>query len=94
MWITLSQVFGLMSLIFPAIGIMVLLSTLVGGLFFHIGWRRRHPNESWPRFAYVSLAAGCVVGIGLVLYNPLIIAVGVATFFAGRYMAGKELSKE
>jgi hypothetical protein len=83
---------SVVALIVPITGVIILIITLFGGLIFHLGWRNRHAGERWPGFAFASVGAGLVLGAGLILFNWLIAAAGIALFFVGRYMTARAVS--
>ncbi len=91
MFLTPSRLLALLGLALPLLGGLVILGGLIGGLVFHLGWRKRHPSERWPTFAMVSFGSPLVVGAGLILFNWLIVGAGVCLYLTGRYLTGRAL---
>jgi hypothetical protein len=67
------------------LGFGIVISTLLGALVYHLGWRNEHPLEFWPLKAVLGFGGGVVIGLGLIMGSLMLVIAGVVAYFAGLF---------
>jgi hypothetical protein len=80
------SIFGAAVLVVKAIGIAIVVVTLLAALLYHLGWRNDHPEGFWPTRSLVGFGGIFLAGIGLILGSVIIFIVGICAYFCSLVM--------
>ena len=81
------SILGAAVFVVKAIGIAVVLATLLAALLYHLGWRNDHPNDLWPTRSIVGFGGILLAGVGLILGSVVLLIVGICAYFCSLVLA-------
>lgn len=81
------SLFGAAVFVVKAIGIAIVVVTLLAALLYHLGWRNDHPTGFWPTRSLVGFGGILLAGTGLILGSILFVILGVCAYFCSLVMS-------
>jgi hypothetical protein len=75
------SILGAAVFVVKAIGIAIVVVTLLAALLYHLGWRNDHPNGFWPTRSLVGFGGILLAGIGLIVGSVLLVILGICAYF-------------
>ena len=74
-------IFGAAVFFVKAIGIAIVIVTLLAALLYHLGWRNDHPSGFWPTRSVVGFGGILLAGVGLILGSVILVILGISSYF-------------
>ena len=79
-------IFGAAVFFVKAIGIAIIMVTLLAALLYHLGWRNDHPSGFWPTRSIVGFSGIFLAGLGLMLGSVVFVLLGGGAYLCSLVM--------
>ena len=75
------SILGAAVFVVKAIGIAIVIVTLLAAVLYHLGWRNDHPEGFWPTRSLVGFGGIFLAGTGLILSSVMLFILGICAYF-------------
>jgi hypothetical protein len=75
------SILGAAVFVVKAIGLAIVIVTILAAVLYHLGWRTDHPEGFWPTRSLVGFGGILLAGAGLIVGSVILFILGICAYF-------------